>query len=139
MWIYLSNQIVFLLILSLFVSVFFLHQTPVSNACHLWSITIPREKWTLRTSISNFAQNLHYLECNDTFHTLTLLKESNHCWNYANCFLACSIRLCKPWYHTLSFPLSASSLPAARVAPPARKLEWWKYPFFFLMERENWS
>lgn len=32
---------------------------------------------------------------------------------------------------TLSFPHSAMSLPAAKVAPPARKLEWWNDPFFF--------
>ena len=32
---------------------------------------------------------------------------------------------------TLRLPCSASSLPAANVAPPAKKLEWWNNPFFF--------
>jgi len=33
--------------------------------------------------------------------------------------------------YTLRTPCSASSLPAAKVAPPARKEEWWNNPFFF--------
>lgn len=32
---------------------------------------------------------------------------------------------------TFRIPRSASILPAANVAPPAKKLEWWNIPFFF--------
>lgn len=36
-----------------------------------------------------------------------------------------------PVKDTFKIPSSASSLPAANVAPPAKKLEWWNIPFFF--------
>ena len=39
--------------------------------------------------------------------------------------------------HTLSLPLPSSSPPAAKVAPPARKLEWWNDPFLFWWEGDK--
>lgn len=35
---------------------------------------------------------------------------------------------------TLRIPFSTVNLPAATVAPPARKLEWWNIPFFFWIQ-----